>query len=110
MEMIITVITFFLLLLSGVGMFIGLDLKKWTNWLFGLPGLFIGLLGGFSRNDLQGGFGLGLIFTTLILYVGAMNRWHRQRYQNIAESLLSKYGPDQRVSFLAGVIKKLRRE
>jgi hypothetical protein len=102
------VIIIFLALIGCVGaFFIGLDLKKWSNWLFSLCGLLIGLLAGLSRNDLYGGLSLGLLLTGLILYIGATNYWHRQRYKDMAASLLLRYEQDERFSLLARILKKL---
>ena len=85
METIMAVIYVVLTLIGCLGAFIiGLDLKKLANWLFGLSGLVIGLLLGLEKNDLYGGLALGLLFTFLILYIGATNYWHRQRYKDTA--------------------------
>lgn len=59
----------------------GLDLKKWSSWLYGLYGLITGLLMGLMRVNFKGGLQLGLLFAFAVLYGGATTRWHKQRYK-----------------------------
>jgi hypothetical protein len=75
-------INFFVnLIVCGIGIFIGLDLKKWSSWLFGAYGFLSGLLVGLSRADVEGGLGMGILFAFVVMYGGATTRWHRQRYK-----------------------------
>jgi hypothetical protein len=46
METIITVNIFVFLIVGGICVFIGLDLKKWSSWLLGLYGFLTGSLVG----------------------------------------------------------------
>lgn len=70
--------------------FKGLDLKKWSSWLYGLYGFLTGFLVGFLSQDntgdlrlavnLAGSLQVGALFAFIVIYTGAMNRWHRQRF------------------------------
>jgi hypothetical protein len=81
METIIIAILFAYLVVSGVGMLIGLDLRKWSSWLFGIYGFLSGFLIGFLIVDVRSGLMGGVLFAFIVLYGGAMVRWHRQRFK-----------------------------
>jgi hypothetical protein len=90
MTTIITVNLFVFVIVAGIGMFKGLDLKKWSSWLFALYGFVTAFLCGFLRQDdngslkllvnWTGSLQLGALFAFAVMYAGAMNRWHRQRF------------------------------
>ena len=90
MAIIIIINIFLFVIVSGIGTFKGLDLKKWSSWLYGLYGLISGFLVGFVQEgdngslklaiNLTGSLQLGALFAFAVMYVGAMNRWHRQRF------------------------------
>ena len=80
MQIIVIVILVVYLVVSGIGMFKGLDLRKWTSWLYGLYGFLSGFLIGFLIANIQLGLQVGTIFALIVMYGGAMIRWHRQRY------------------------------
>jgi hypothetical protein len=69
--------------ISGFGgiLFIGLDIKKWWVWLFGLGGFLSGLFIGLLRSDLVGGLKLGGIFTCMTIFGGLITRMYRLRYK-----------------------------
>ena len=69
------------LIVCGMAIFVGLDLKKWSSWLFGLYGFISGFLFGLSKADVPGGLGLGTLFAFVVMYGGATSFWHRQRYK-----------------------------
>ncbi len=69
------------LVVCGLAIFVGLDLKKWFSWLFGLYGFISGLLFGLLKADISGGLALGALFAFVVLYGGATSFWHRQRYK-----------------------------
>jgi len=81
MPTIVNIIFVIYVVVCGIGIFIGLDLKKWKSWLYGLYGFVSGLLIGLSRADVSGGLTLGLLFTFVVLYGGATSHWHRQRFK-----------------------------
>lgn len=66
--------------------FKGLDLKKWSSWLYGLYGFLTGFLSQDNTGDLRlavnlaGSLQVGALFAFIVIYTGAMNRWHRQRF------------------------------
>jgi hypothetical protein len=72
---------FIFLIVGGIGVFLGLDLRKWSSWLYGLYGLLSGLFVGLSDGDISGGLKLGVLFAFLVLSGGAAIRWHRQFYK-----------------------------
>ena len=81
METIILAILFTYLVVSGIRVFIGLDLRKWTSWLYGIYGFLSGFLIGFLIADIQLGLQVGAIFALIVMYGGAMVHWHRQRFK-----------------------------
>jgi len=72
---------FVYLIACGIGIFIGLDLKKWSSWLYGGYGFVSGFLVGLLKTDVYGGLGMGALFAFAVLYGGATSHWHRQRYK-----------------------------
>jgi hypothetical protein len=81
MPMIVSIIFIVYLIACGIGIFIGLDLKKWSSWLYGLCGFVSGFSIGLSKADISGGFMLGILFMFVVMYGGATTYWHRQRYK-----------------------------
>lgn len=82
MTAIVNTVFFIYIIVCGVGIFIGLDLKKWYSWLFGLYGFVTGLLFGLSKSpDVTGGLVIGAIFASIVLYGGATSYWQRQRFK-----------------------------
>ena len=59
------------LIVCGTAIFIGIELKKWHSWLFGLYGFISGLLFGLAKADVAGGLGLGVLFAFVVMYGGA---------------------------------------
>ena len=81
METIVIVILIPYLIVSGIGTFKGLDLRKWSSWLYGIYGFLSGLIIGFLTGNAGGGVKLGLLFAFGVMYGGAMVRLHRQRFE-----------------------------
>ena len=81
---------FVFLIVSAIATFRGLELRKRSSWLYGLYGFLSGFLIGFLRSDGAGGLQLdtnltlslqgGALFAFMVMYSGAMTRWHRQRF------------------------------
>ena len=94
MTTIIKVNLFVFVIVAGIAMFRGLDLKKWSSWLFALYGFATGFLCGFLRQDdtgslellvnWTGSLQLGVLFAFVVMYAGAMNRWHRHRFAKMS--------------------------
>jgi hypothetical protein len=59
--------------------FIGLDIKKPSDWLFGLGSFICGFLIGVINIDLSGGFQIGVIFALMEMIGGAVMREHNKR-------------------------------
>ena len=76
------IILFLYLTVCGTCVFIGLDLKKWFSWLFGIFGFISGFLIGLQITDARGGLTMGSLFAFIVLYGGATTHRHRQRFRN----------------------------
>lgn len=78
-----TSLVFFIIcfIVSCIGVLVGLDLKKWTSWLFGLGGFISGFFLGLILAGTIRGLQLGTLFAFLIMFSGAMTRWQRQRFK-----------------------------
>jgi hypothetical protein len=74
------IILFLYLIICATCVFIGLDLKKWFSWLFGILGFIGGFLIGLQITGARGGFTMGVLFAFMVLYGGATSYWHRQRF------------------------------
>ncbi len=66
----------------GISVFMGLDLKRTSSWLFGLCGFICGFVIGLVDLDVLAGLQLGVIFTFIIMFGGAIMRLHNQRNKN----------------------------
>jgi hypothetical protein len=69
------------LIICGIAIFVGLDLKKWRSWLVGLYGFICGFLYGLLKADISGGLVMGALFAFVVIYGGATSYWHRQRFK-----------------------------
>jgi hypothetical protein len=81
LDAIIIAIVFIAIIVMAIGMYVGLDLRKWSSWVYGIIGFLCGLTIGFIIGNLSGGLKLGALFAFGIIYGGAVMRWHKQRYQ-----------------------------
>lgn len=79
METIVVAIFILYLLVCGIGIFVGLDLKRWTSWLLGLFGFLSGFVIGLAIADLYSGLLGGALFAFIVMFGGATTRWHKQR-------------------------------
>jgi thiamine transporter ThiT len=82
MKTMVIVVGFVIIVALGfVASFKGLDLRKWSSWLYGAISFLCGLAVGFSltSNWVEGLKG-GVLFGFLLLATGAVMRWHKQRY------------------------------
>jgi hypothetical protein len=106
----IILINFFIFLIVGsIGIFKGLDLKKWKSWLIGIYGFVSGfliiLLRG-DKTDITVGFQIGAIFAFTSIFAGACTYYQRrffksekfQRMINKSSSLLSRGDKTQDIS------------
>jgi hypothetical protein len=83
METIILINLILFLIVFSIRTFIGLDVRKWTSWLYGLYGFFSGFWCSFIREDaeMSSRLLLGALFAFAIMYIGAFVRVNRQRYK-----------------------------
>jgi hypothetical protein len=82
MKTIILANLFVFVIVSGFVVFNGLDLKKWSSWLFGvyafLSGLSINIL--YPTNAFTS-LEAGAFFAFIVLCGGAITRWQKERYK-----------------------------
>lgn len=60
---------------------LGFDIKKPTNWLYGLYGFLTGVLIGISYSDLKNAVIVGVLFFFIIMFGGATTHMHRERWE-----------------------------
>ncbi len=88
--------------------FQGLDLRKWSDWLYGIYGFLSGLaLGTAINGNLIEGLNMGFIFAFMILFTGVTMRRHKQKYGGMAKDLVRKYEKEDPPSLFAKLVKKL---
>jgi len=93
METLIMIFFYIFVLIGGVSIVIGLDLKKWYSWIIGLYGFAIGFLMGLVWVDITTAIMAGTLIAFLTLFSGAMSRWNRERWQKPLENIDSKKYP-----------------
>ena len=77
----VLVILFPYLIVCAIGISKGLDLRKWSSWLYGIYGFLSGFLIGLLTGNAGGDVELGVLFAFIVMYGGAMVRLHRQRFE-----------------------------
>jgi hypothetical protein len=78
MELIVFANILVCMVTCGIGIFIGLDLKKWSSWLYGLYGFLSGFTISIIIGDVLAGLKIGFLTAFVVMFCGAMSRWHRQ--------------------------------
>jgi hypothetical protein len=68
-------------IVSCVIVFLGLDLRKWSSWLYGIYGFLSGFFLGLMYLDVWKGVELGFLFAFAVLFGGANVRRGRERYK-----------------------------
>lgn len=106
MHVVAIVNLFVFLIVIGIGVFYGFDLKKWSSWLYGFYGFLSLFIVGYLFIDAKAGFFMGAVVALIVMYVGAMAFWHRQRFKDAAEPWLAKHGQNEHLSLLARLLKK----
>lgn len=79
METIVLAIFWVFVIVGLIGIFIGLDPKKWASWLYGVYGFVSGVLIGFLRDDVSAGLKLGPLFAVSVMWGGVTTHWQKQR-------------------------------
>jgi hypothetical protein len=89
--------------------FQGLDLRKRSDWLYGVSGFLCGLALGIAiSGNFIGSLNIGAIFAFMTLFSGVTMRRHKQKYGGIAaKSLVRKYGKEDDPSVFAKLVRKL---
>lgn len=103
----ISLIVFFVI--GCIASFQGFDLRKRSSWIYGAISFLCGIALGLSLSanlieSLKG----GALFAVLTLAGGAAMRRHKQKYnEDMARSLLLKYGKEDDSSLFAKLIRRL---
>lgn len=83
MKIVATVGVVIFAIVSIIAVYIGLDLKKWQSWLFGVYGfltfLLVGLVG---TGNIYESVKIGAIVALATMFVGVTARWTRERAKN----------------------------
>jgi Na+-driven multidrug efflux pump len=116
LEIILFSVLSIFLIATTIGIFKGLDPKKWSSWLLGLLGFLCGFILGFFRADnaeglrvltnLNGSFEMGTLFAIIMMVSGITTRWQRNYFRGKADAWLSKYGQEKQYTFLANLIRR----
>ena len=78
----IAIYNFYLfVIVSCVRVFLGLDLRKWPSWLYGVYGFLSGFFLGLVFLDIWRGVELGILFAFAVMFGGANVRRGRERYK-----------------------------
>lgn len=93
MKTLIMIFFYVYVLIGGISIIVGLDLKKWYSWLIAACGFVIGFLMGLVWVDLNNAFIAGSLFAFLTLAGGATVHWHRKRWKNSLENIDSENYP-----------------
>ncbi len=80
MKTIVIVNLVILILLDCIVTGIGLDIKKWTSWLYGLGGFVSSFLTGLNYGDFRDSLILGLLGGFVIMFSGVTSHWHRNTW------------------------------
>jgi uncharacterized membrane protein len=75
------------LIISSVGIFIGIDLKNPSHWLFIFCGFLFGLFVGLTRNDWISGIGLGIVSAVLVVYTATVLQQQKQYLRKATKKL-----------------------
>ena len=100
-----------LIIFSVMAFFIsfkGLDLKRWSSWLYSVICFFSGFLLGYSLTDNTiEGLKVGCIFAIVMLIGGAAMRRHKQKYGDMVRPLVLKYGKEDDRSLFAKLVRRI---
>jgi len=94
-------------IIGFIASFQGLDLRKWSSWLYGALAFVFGFAMGSAISNGIEGLKTGFLFAFLTLFTGATMRWHKQRFQGRARSLVLRYDKAGESSLLAKLVRKL---
>jgi hypothetical protein len=111
MQTIVIVISFIVFIwVLFVVSFQGLDLRKQSDWLYGVVGFFCGLALGIAiSGKVIESLSIGAIFAFMILFIGVTMRRNNQKYGHwtATKSLVRKYEKEDNPSLFAKLVKKL---
>jgi hypothetical protein len=88
--------------------FQGLDLRKWSSWLYSVFGFLCGLaLSTAISGNLIGSLKFGAIFGCMTLFVGVTMRRHNQETERTIRDLLQEYENEEHPSIIGRLVRKL---
>jgi hypothetical protein len=88
--------------------FRGLDLRRWSSWLYGAISFFCGVAVGLSLDaNLVESIKAGGLLALMTLLGGATMRWHKLRYDGLAQTLFLQYGKEDDPSLFAKLVRML---
>jgi uncharacterized membrane protein YfcA len=98
-----------ILAMEAIVSYKGLDLRNWSSWLYGVINFLAGVVLGFAlTSNLIESLKVGGLLAFLTLLAGVTRRRHKQKYnEEMARSLLLKYGREDDSSFFAKFVRKL---
>jgi hypothetical protein len=97
----LTMILFYVfMLIGGISIYSGLDLKKSYSWLIVVYGFVIGFLMGLVWVDISTAITAGMLFAFLTLASGATVYWTRQRSKRVIDSWLLSEEQERALSFV----------
>ena len=104
-------VTFSLVIFSVIAFIVsfkGLDLRRGSSWFYGVISFLCGfvLIMGLEGNPIDG-IKAGGIFAFVMLVSGVAMRWHKQRYEGMARSLLLQHGKSDDQTFFAKLVRSL---
>jgi hypothetical protein len=70
-------------IVTGIAVSIGFDVKKWHSWLFGAYGfLTFFLVGLVGTGNIIESIKIGIIVAFVTIFIGMTTRWTRERAKN----------------------------
>lgn len=107
MKTLILIFAYMFVLVGGIFIYIGLDLKKWYSWIIVLYGFTVGFLVGKVWVDINTGVTAGMLLAILVLVNGTMVQWHRRKWGGALEK--TDIGKYPFLTKWANMLKKLFR-
>lgn len=94
------------LTISSIGIFIGLDLRKPSHWLFVVCGFLFGLFAGLAVDDWGSGVGYGIVSAALVAYTGIL----LQKQKEYLRGAVKKLGLNETSFDILGSNKKPKKK
>jgi hypothetical protein len=109
MKTLIMILFYVFMLIGGISIYSGLDLKKSYSWLIVVYGFVIGFLMGLVWVDISTAITAGMLFAFLTLASGATVYWTRQRSKRVIDSWLLSEEQEERFPLLTRYLRFLKK-